>query len=100
MLYLVVSKAEMNRANQIDSGEGPGVTFKKIVERFHPQSVWGNPTIRQVVMVVDLKTPVEIAELMYALTWFTHGDPMFTPLMGPEVYDQAIAAAKKLGVPP
>jgi hypothetical protein len=100
MLYLVVSKAEMNRANEIDAGEGPGVTFKKIVDRFHPQSVWGNPTSRQAIMVVDLKTPAEIAELMYALAWFTHGEPSFTPLMGPEVYDQAIEAAKKLGVSP
>lgn len=99
MLYLVIARAEMDRANEIDRGEGPGVTFKKIVERFHPQSVWGNPARREAVMVVDLKSSDEIAELMYALTWFTHGEPTFTPLMSPEVYDGAIAAAKKIVAP-
>lgn len=100
MLYLVVAKAEMDRANEVDAGEGPGVAFKKIIDRFHPQSVWGDPTSRQAIMVVDLQSPAEIAELMYALAWFTHGEPKFTPLMRPEVYDQAIAAAKKLGISP
>jgi hypothetical protein len=53
MLYLVDIEAGMERANEIDKGEGPGVVIGKIVERFKPQSIWGNPTKRQAIMVVD-----------------------------------------------
>jgi hypothetical protein len=59
----------MERANSIDKGEGPGPVFAKIVERFRPQSVWGNPTQREAIMIVDIKNPTDTAELMYALTW-------------------------------
>jgi hypothetical protein len=93
-------KAGMERANEIDGGEGPGVVFSKIASRFKPQSVWGNPTRRQAIMVVDLKTPADIAELMYALTWWAGGEPTFTPIMSPETYDVAIKAAKKIANPP
>ncbi len=100
MLYLVQVVAGVERANAIDKGEGPGPTFKKIVERFHPQSVWGNPGRREAIMVVDLKDSKEMAELMYVLTWFTGSDPKFTPLMGPETFDEAIKSAKSIVTPP
>jgi len=100
MLYLVDIEAEMERANAIDKGDGPGATFKKIVDRFHPQSMWGNAAKRQMFMVVDLKSTNDMAELMFALTWFTGGEPKFTPLMNPEGFDEAIAAAKKIVSPP
>ena len=51
-------------------------------------------------MVVDLDTPLQMAELMYALTWFTGGEPTFTPLMYPEIYEVAIENAKRLVTPP
>ena len=90
----------MERANAIDKSEGPGPTFKKIVERFHPQSVWGNPSRREAIMIVELKDTKEMAELMYALTWFTGGEPKFTPLMPPETFDEAIKSAKSIVTPP
>jgi hypothetical protein len=43
MLYLVQVGASMERANQIDAGEGPGPVFSKVVERFKPEAFYGNP---------------------------------------------------------
>jgi hypothetical protein len=100
MLYLVEARASMERANTIDAGEGPGPVFAKVVERFHPEAFYGNPTAREVFMVVNLDTPVQIAELMYILTWFTGAEPTFTPIMRPEIYSEAIANAKKIIAPP
>ena len=96
MLYLVEVAATIDRGDAIDKGEGPGAFFAKIAERFHPQAIYGNPTRRHVFMVVDLGDPVEIAELMYALTWFGGNEPTFTPIMPPETYMEAIANANKL----
>ena len=100
MLYLVQANAAMDRANSIDAGEGPGPYFAKIVERFHPEAIYGNPSLRQVLMVVDLGTPALMAELMYALTWFVGAEPTFTPIMRPEIYGEAITNAKRIISPP
>jgi hypothetical protein len=43
------------------------------------EKFYGNPTGRETFMVVNLDTPAQIAELMYILTWFTGGEPTFTP---------------------
>ena len=51
-------------------------------------------------MVVELDRPADIAELMFALTWFAGTPAELTPLMDPAVYDQAIKKAKKLASPP
>jgi hypothetical protein len=100
MQYLVQVSASMERANTIDKGDGPGPVFAKIVERFKPEAFYGNPTARQIFMVVNLDTPAQIAELMYVLTWFTCDKPTFTPVMKPEIYGEAIANAKKIVAPP
>jgi len=100
MLYLVESHGSIARGNTIDAGEGPGPTFAKIVERFHPEALYGNPTRRQIFMVVELGTPEQIAELMFILTWFAGADPTFTPVMRPEGFGEAIANAKKIVSPP
>jgi hypothetical protein len=50
-------------------------------------------------MVVNLETPVQIAELMYILSWFADCEPTFTPLMRPELFNEAIANAKKIITP-
>jgi hypothetical protein len=100
MLYLVEAVASMERANTIDAGEGPGPVFAKVAERFHPQALYGNPSRRQIFMVVDLEGPAQMAELMYILTWFVGNEPTFTPIMAPEIFDQAIANAKKIVSPP
>ncbi len=100
MRYLVEVHASMERGNTIDAGEGPGPLFAKIVERFHPESFFGNPSRRQIFMVVDLETPAEMAELMYILTWFAGTEPAFTPVMSPEVYAEAIENAKRIVPPP
>lgn len=100
MLYLVDVAAEMDRANEIDAKAGPGPTLQKIAERFKPQAFWGVPSQRRAILIVELSGAAEMAELMYALTWFTGGQPTFTPLSSPEVFDTAIAAAKKITSPP
>ena len=100
MQYLVQLRAAMQQANKIDAGEGPGPTFAKIVDRFRPDAVYGAPDHRSLIMIVDLDTPVQMAELMYVLTWFTGSEPTFTPVMKPEVYGEAIANAKRILSPP
>jgi hypothetical protein len=99
LLYLVEAHASIEAGDRIDPGDGPGPIFAKIIERFHPQAIYGNPTRRQIFLVVDLGAPAEIAELMYVLTWFTKTEPSFTPIMTPETYGEAIAKAKQI-VPP
>jgi hypothetical protein len=100
MLYLVQAHAEMETANAVDAGEGPGPVIAKIVERFRPEAVYGNATRREAFMVVNLDTPAQMAELMYALTWFTGGEPTFTPIMRPEIFGEAMANAKRIVAPP
>ena len=100
MLYLVEAHASMERGNKIDAGEGPGPIFAMIAERFRPEAFYGNPSRRQVFMVVELDTPAKIAELMYVLTWFAGTEPTLTPVMRPEVYAEAIQNAKGIVSPP
>jgi len=99
MLYLVQVNADIERANLIDAGDGPGPTFRKIVDRFRPEAIYGTPNRRTVIMVVNLETELQMTELMYALTWFTHGEPTFTPIMKAEVYGEAIENAKRIVAP-
>jgi hypothetical protein len=96
MLYLVEGHPTIEVGDRVDSGDGPGPYFAKIVERFRPQAIWGNPTRRQVFMVVELETPAKLAELMYVLTWWLKTEPVFTPIMAPETFGEAIANAKKI----
>jgi hypothetical protein len=70
------------------------------VERFRPQAYYGVPTRREGVMIVELETPAKVAELMYVLTWATGTDPTFTPLIKPEVYEEALNNAKRIVSPP
>ena len=99
MQYLVEVRAGMGKGNHLDAAEGPGPILAEIVERFRPEAFYGNPTARQVFMVVNLDTPAQIAELMYVLTWLTGGEPTFTPIMRPEIYSEAITRAKKIIAP-
>jgi hypothetical protein len=100
MLYLVEARGSIEQGNKIDAGEGPGPVFAKIAERFHPQALYGNPTRRQIFVIVNLDKPAQIAELMFILTWFTCVEPTFTPLVGPEIFGEAIANAKRILSPP
>jgi hypothetical protein len=100
MQYLVQANAAMQRANDIDAGDGPGPTFGKIVDRFRPEAIFGDPSRRCIIMVVNLDTPQDMAELMYVLTWFVGSEPNFTPIMKPEIYGEAIERAKRIITPP
>ena len=99
MLYLVEVEGSMEKANEIDRGGGPGETVAKIIERFSPQGIWGDPTKRRIFMVVELETPAKTAELMYVLTWFGATNPRFTPIMAPEVFGEAMEKAKEIVSP-
>jgi hypothetical protein len=46
MLYLVEAHPTVERAKVVDAGEGPGPVIAKIVERFRPQAIYGNPIRR------------------------------------------------------
>lgn len=95
MLYLVQAQASIERGNDVDAKGGPAPIFAHIGQRFRPQAFYGNPTRRQIFLVVDLPTPEDVAELMYVLTWATATEPTFTPLMSPELYARAIENARK-----
>jgi hypothetical protein len=47
MLYLVEAHPSIEMGNVIDSGPGPGPVIAKIVERFRPNAIYGNPSRRQ-----------------------------------------------------
>jgi hypothetical protein len=99
MLYLVEVWPSIEKGDTIDQGEDPGPFFAKVAERFQPQAIYGDPTKRHIFLLVELETPAKMAELMYAITWFTGNEPKFTPLMPPETYMEAIAHAKQLIAP-
>jgi len=90
----------MMRANATDAGDGPGPVFQKIVDRFKPEAIYGTPSRRSLVMVVNLETPAQMAELMYVVTWFAGAEPTFTQIMNPKVYGEAITNAKRIISPP
>jgi hypothetical protein len=48
--------------------------------------------------LVDLATPEDVSELMYALTWATDGEPTFTPILR-ATHDEVIAKAAKVVSP-
>jgi hypothetical protein len=84
MKYLVELQASMERGNAVDAQGGPAPLFAHIAEQFKPEAFYGNPTRRQVFLIVDLATEAAIAELMIILTWATGNEPTFTPIMSPE----------------
>jgi hypothetical protein len=96
MLFMVQIAADREYANRIDAEGGPGPIFGKIAERFRPQGFYGNPTRRELIMIVELETPAKVAELMYVLTWFAGSEPTFTPLVKPEIFDEGLNNAKRI----
>lgn len=95
MRYLVEVRASMKMANQIDAGDGPAALFAYIAERFKPEALYGTPERRAAYLVVELETPEKMAELMYLFTWHVGAEPIFTPVMAPDVYGAAIERAKQ-----
>jgi hypothetical protein len=98
MRFVVEIDAGMEKANAIDASGGPGAMLAKLGERFKPEAVYGKASLRGAYIVVDLKSPADISELMYALTWGTGGEPKFTPILT-ENFDEIIGRAKSLVSP-
>lgn len=95
MKYLVEVTASIERGNAIDDKGGPGPLFAYIAQRFKPEAFYGNPTRRQVFLIVDLATETDVAELMFLFVRNTGGEPTFTPIMPPENFGKAIEKANK-----
>ena len=95
MKYLVEVHASIERGNAIDEKGGPAPVFGYIADRFKPEAIYGNPTRRQVFLIVDLPTEADVAELMYICTWAAGTDPTFTPIMRAELFDKATQNARK-----
>lgn len=93
MKYLVEASASMERGNALDAAGGPGPLFAHIAERFKPEALYGNPTRRQVFLIVDLESEADIAELMFLFTWSAGKEPTFTPIMPAEAFGSAIEKA-------
>ena len=68
MRFMVEIDAGMEKANAIDASGGPGAMLAKLGERFKPEAVYGKASQRGAYIVVDLKSPADISELMFALT--------------------------------
>ena len=98
-LYLVEATASIERGNAIDDQGGPGPVFEYIGKRFKPAAFYGNPTRRQVFLIVDLPSDADMAELMFILTRTSGTEPKFTPLMSPELFGKAIMNARKAPIP-
>jgi hypothetical protein len=98
MRFMVDHDAGMAKANEVDASGGPGPMLSKIMERFKPEVVFPKASTRGAYFVVNLETPEQISELMYALTWGTGGTPKFTPLLASS-FDEVIAKAKELVSP-
>jgi len=98
-LYLVEATASIERGNAIDDQGGPGAVFEYIGKRFKPTALYGNPTRRQVFLIVDLPSDADMAELMFILTRTSGTEPKFTPLMSPELLGKAIMNARKAPIP-
>jgi hypothetical protein len=95
MKYLVEARASMERGNAVDQKGGPGPVFDHIVKRFKPEAFYGNPSRRQIFLIVDLATEAEVAELMYVLTWFVGTEPTFTQLTALKTFAEGIENAMK-----
>jgi hypothetical protein len=95
MKYLVQFHASIERGNAIDEKGGPGPLFAHVVQRFKPEAFYGNATRREGILIVDLPTESDVAELMFVLTWAGGTEPRFTPLMRPEAFGTAIEKAMK-----
>jgi len=98
-LYLVEATASIERGNAIDDQGGPGPVFEYIGKRFKPVAIYGNPTRRQVFLIVDLPSDADMAELMFILTRTSGTEPKFTPIMSPELLGKAIMNARKAPIP-
>ncbi len=66
-----------------------------IAERFKPEAMYGNPTRRQVFIIVDLPTETDVAELMFVFTRNIGAEPKFTPIMPAEIFGQALEKANQ-----
>jgi hypothetical protein len=95
MRFMVEIDAGMEKANAVDAGAGPGAMLAKLAQRFKPEAVYGKASLRGAYIV---KSPADISELMYALTWGTGGEPKFTPILT-ESFDEIIGRAKSLVSP-
>ncbi len=99
MLYMVEAHATIERGNQIDDQGGPGPVLAHITERFKPEGFYFIPTRRTVVLIVNLDSPSQIAELMFILARLAGAEPTFTPLVpmseAARLIPEAIASAKK-----
>jgi hypothetical protein len=95
MKYLVEVTASIERGNELDAAGGPGPILGYIVERFRPECLYGNPTRRQVFLIVDLPCEADAAELMYILTLEAGANPSFTPLINPHQFGEALEQARK-----
>ena len=84
MKYLVVTHPSIERGNAFDSQGGPAPFIAHIMERFKPEVFYGTPTRRQLVLIVDLATEADVAELMYLFTWANGTEPSFTTLRAHE----------------
>lgn len=69
------------------SGRQPGSTRGK---RFKPEAFYGTPYHRKIVMVVDLPTEADVAELMMIAVRTVDTEPKFTPLIDPALFGAAI----------
>ena len=95
MKYMVEATASIERGKAIDAKGGPGPLFEYIGQRFKPETIYGNPTRRQVFIIVDLPSETDVAELMLVLARETGSEPTFTPIMPAEAFGEAVANANK-----
>ncbi len=97
MKYLVEINPPLELANAADAGAGPGPIFGYIANRFKPEVMYGSAFQRSVIIIVDLPTAEDVAELMFVAGRGADCEPRFVPLLTPDALMATLARSN--GVP-
>ena len=101
MRYMVHFQVSEEAGREIEAKPGgPGPIVSRLFERFHPEQAYFAVSRREGWWVVDLESPMDVAEMMIAVTDMIGSYPDFTPVVPGEdfgaIVETAMPAAKKL----
>ena len=81
MKYLIEITPPVELANAADDKGGPGPVFGYLVKRFRPEVMYGSALQRSLMMILDLPTVDDLAELMIASGRSAAAEPRVVPLI-------------------
>ena len=81
MKYLVEVSPPLELANATDEKGGPGRFFQYIGERFKPEVMYGSAATRSLIMIAELATVEDVAELTFICGRGASCEPRLVPLL-------------------